>query len=234
MPQRLSVPKIDLNQLPNQDQRPEDTHTDSGSGRSTGSGRTEGTPSPSYQQRLLERRPSTPCPSPVEFDPKELDFKQPHPSCACNSPAIVKRLVRVKSRGAVKDDRDGFIYILRNPRDAKHPYYKLCVSPVQLTDGDVAPLVKECKFLVARYMYAADFLPLLLDSMAVLRYPLDNDPQTYHTYHKATGQLVADTMHIMASGKLRFLSKPESSWFMINIDVLQRLVQQTVAIIKEL
>lgn len=241
-PARVSLPKIDLDQVGVYE---EDDDSGSGtvttgrtdSGRSSNTCDSERAPSPVYQQkRLLERRPSTPSPVPLSpgsmLSADALDFKQPHASCGINTPRVVKNIQRLCKAGPSKDDKPGHIYIVQNQRD-RQPYFKLQFSTVPLTDNDVFPLKKVCKIAVSKCAFAKELVMLLVDSMRILRYPLDDDAQTYHTYHKKTGQLVRDSMHDMATGKPKLLTKAETEWVMMTQEVLQRIVQQAVLIIDE-
>lgn len=237
-PNRPSLPKIDLDQIGVYE---EEECSDSGSssrtstlatGRSDSTCDSERAPSPVYQQRrLLERRPSTP--SPVPLSPSKtqtFDFKQPHASCGENTPRVVKSIQRLCKAGAAADDKAGYIYILQNSRD-RQPYFKLQFSPILLADGDVFPLKKVCKVQVSKCAFAKELVMLLVDSMRILRYPLDDDPQSFHTYHKRSGQLVRDSMHDMATGKPRLLAKADTDWVMMTLEVLQHIVQQAVLIV---
>lgn len=262
--QRLSLPKIDLDRLGVYEEEEEDdsdswtfrrdSQTDTGSGRGDGSGRTdtsrtdtsrtdssrsERAPSPAYQQRrLLERRSSTPTPVPLSpsVASSELDYEQPHASCGKNTPRVVKQIHRLlrQSESSLSGDREGHVYILHGARDGNQPYYKLRFSRAILTDSDVSPLQKVCKIAVSRCELAEKLIVLLLDSMHILRYPLDDDPGAYHTYHKKTRQLIPDAMHKMATGKPRLLTKPETDWVMVTPEVLERVIQQAVLIVDKL
>jgi len=255
--QRLSLPKINLDQLASYLKEPApgaegsepslspldtDSCSTSGLGTSTSGGRSEETPSPpsnGYQQHRLvpDRKSSTPTflpgfsPKSGDLSPTPLNMEQPHASCGKNTARTIGKLERLLKRGPENEDRPGFVYILRLPRDATQPYYKLRFSSVTLANEDVIPLTKECKVPVTRYMFAEAFLMLLLDSMRILRYPLDDDPPSYHTYHKATKKLIVDAMSAMTLAKPRPLARPEENWVMMTPEVLDRIVRQSVAMI---
>lgn len=235
VPQRLSLPKIDLDQLGVYEEEDSDSSRSAsgGSNRSLWDSSSDRVPSPVY--KMLDRRASTPSPGPLSpASASAVDFEQPHASCGKNTPRVVKKIQRLCEKGPSEDDRDGYIYILHSLRDGKQPYYKLRFSFGVLTDSDVGPLKKVCRIPVTKCQLAEKLIVLMLDSMAILRYPLDDDPQCYHTYHKRTRQLVQDAMHNMATGKPRLLTKPEADWFMMTQEVLQRIVQQAVLIVDEL
>jgi hypothetical protein len=250
--QRLSLPKINLDQLapyldPEEPQHPGESSmspvdTDTVSA-SSGTGRSEETPSPGtgtsgHQRRLMpDRKSSTPILFPG-ISPKDgaegaalLNIEQPHASCGKNTARTIGKLERLLKKGADTDDRPGYIYILHLPRDATQPYYKLRFSSVTLANEDVIPLTKECKISVTRYMFAESFLMLLLDSMRILRYPLDDDPPSYHTYHKASKKLIVDAMSAMTVAKPRPLARSDENWVMMTPEVLYRIVRQSVAMI---
>ena len=258
--QRLSLPKINLDQLASYIKEPEpgaegsepflspldtDSCSTSGLGTGTSGGRSEETPSPPsnvyHQHRLVpDRKSSTPTFLPGcspksggggDLSPTPLNMEQPHASCGKNTARTIGKLERLLKKGPENDDRPGFVYILRLPRDATQPYYKLRFSSVTLANEDVIPLTKECKVPVTRYMFAEAFLMLLLDSMRILRYPLDDDPPSYHTYHKATKKLIVDAMSAMTLAKPRPLARPEENWVMMTPEVLYRIVRQSVAMI---
>lgn len=250
--QRLSLPKINLDQLAAYLKEPDPDaaaaepflsplDTDSCSGGTGTSGRSESTPSPPSNQHRLTPARKSPTPTFLPgFSPKgevsptsalRINVEQPHASCGKNTARTVSKLERLLKRGHDNDDRPGFVYILRLPRDATQPYYKLRFSSVELAKEDVSPLTKECKVAVTRYAFAEEFLILLLDSMRILRYPLDDDPPSYHTYHKATRKLIADAMSELVVAKPRPLARPEENWVMMSPDALYRIVQQCVAMI---
>lgn len=254
--QRLSLPKINLDQLtsclkepdpgPGSEPSLSPLDTDSSSTNTGASGRSEETPSPPsnghhHQHRLIpDRKSSTPTflpgfsPKGGDLSPTPLNIEQPHASCGKNTARTIGKLERLLKRGAENEDRPGFVYILRLPRDSTQPYYKLRFSSVTLANEDVSPLTKECKVAVTRYMFAEAFLMLLLDSMRILRYPLDDDPPSYHSYHKATKKLIVDAMSAMTLAKPKPLARPEDNWVMMTPEVLYRIVRQSVAMIDKM